>query len=203
MSDTARDPIMLVFAGPNGSGKSTITSGFYVIGQYVNADEIQTELGCTSLEAARTAEATREYLLSERMDFTFETLLSTDRNYILMEKAKEKGYSIACIFVLTTDPQINVERVIKRNRWNGNDVPPEKVVERYCRSLKLFPRLFELCDELYVYDNSRDRTEGEPHKIIQKANGVTEVYPSDVWSLQMIKKLCQGRYAEKFEAGLT
>ncbi len=194
---------MLVFAGPNGSGKSTVTAGFNVIGHYVNADEIQTALGCSPLEAAMAAEATREYLLSERMDFTFETLLSTERNYILMEKAKEKGYLVVCVFILTTDPQINVERVIKRNRWNGNDVPPEKVVERYCRSLKLFPRLFGLCDELYVYDNSRDRAEGEPHKIIGKMNGAVELYPAGDWSLQMIDELCRGKYGERFEKGLT
>jgi len=31
-------PIVLVFAGPNGSGKSTVTKGFDIIGEYINAD---------------------------------------------------------------------------------------------------------------------------------------------------------------------
>ena len=34
-------PIVLVFAGPNGSGKSTVTKGFDIIGEYINADEIK------------------------------------------------------------------------------------------------------------------------------------------------------------------
>ena len=36
-------PSLLVFAGPNGSGKSTIQAGIPVVGQYVNADEIDTD----------------------------------------------------------------------------------------------------------------------------------------------------------------
>ena len=34
-------PAVLVFAGPNGSGKSTVTKGFNIIGEYINADEIK------------------------------------------------------------------------------------------------------------------------------------------------------------------
>lgn len=81
-----KSPILMVMAGPNGSGKSTITSTYSPIGDYVNADEIQKHLGCTTLEAAKIAEATREYLLQEKKDFTFESVLSTPRNYELMKE---------------------------------------------------------------------------------------------------------------------
>lgn len=192
-------PIMLVFAGPNGSGKSTITARVLPIGSYVNADVIQRHLQCTPWEAAQIAEATRKKLLSESSDFTFETVLSTERNYLLMEQAKQANYRVICIFVLTKDPQINIERVKQRVANGGHDVPSEKVVSRYCRALKLFPKLFSVCDELYVYDNSADRNSGTPHMILKSIDGKGECVPSNVWTAEMLKELIEGRYAERFE----
>ena len=87
-------PCLLVFAGPNGSGKSTITRNIPLCGLYVNADEIKRISGCTDLEAAQEAEQLREALLASGKDFTFETVLSTDRNLNLLERAKEKGYRL-------------------------------------------------------------------------------------------------------------
>lgn len=111
---------LLVFAGPNGSGKSTITSGIKIFGEYVNADSIKQYLQCSDLEAAKLAESTREHLLAKNLDFTFETVLSTQRNIELMIRAKEKGYHIVCIYVLTTNPEINISRVKSRISKGGH-----------------------------------------------------------------------------------
>lgn len=187
-------PVLMVMAGPNGSGKSTITEVYPVVGEYVNADDIQRYLKCTPLEAAQIAEATREYFLSQKADFTFETVLSTERNYLLMEKAKESGYTVICIYVLTVNPEINVSRVKSRARNGGHDVPSEKVIERYHRALSLFPKLFLLCDELYVYDNSLERNEGEPSMILKWQYGKLEVMPNTVWTMKDLEALCAGTY---------
>ena len=97
-------PRILVFAGPNGSGKSTITKKIPICGIYVNADEIKRITRCTDLEAAQEAEQIRLSLLSAHKDFTFETVLSTDRNLALLRQAKEMGYEIQAVFILTNDP---------------------------------------------------------------------------------------------------
>jgi len=73
-------PVVLVIAGPNGSGKSTFTKEIQTIGVYVNADDIKANLRLSDLEAAQQAEALRNKLVDDREDFTFETVLSTDRN---------------------------------------------------------------------------------------------------------------------------
>ena len=96
-------PSILVIAGPNGSGKSTVTKGLPVIGLYVNADEIKKAAKCSDLEAAQEAEMIRRALLKARQDFTFETVLSTERNLFLLEEAKKNGYQICAVFVLTKD----------------------------------------------------------------------------------------------------
>jgi len=44
------------------------------------------------LDAAQIAEKMREDALEKGIDFTFETVLSTERNLDLLRRAKEKGY---------------------------------------------------------------------------------------------------------------
>ena len=85
-----RLPEIIVFAGPNGSGKTTITRMAKTIGVYINADDIKKSNSCSDLEAAIKAEELRESTLEKSYDFTFETVLSTDRNLKLLKKAKEK-----------------------------------------------------------------------------------------------------------------
>jgi predicted ABC-type ATPase len=90
-------PEIIVFAGPNGSGKSTITKMAKVIEPYINADDIKRTNYCSDLEAAQMAENMRKQAISDNRSFTFETVMSTDRNLNLLKEAREKGYFIRCI----------------------------------------------------------------------------------------------------------
>jgi predicted ABC-type ATPase len=60
-----------------------------MIGLYINADDIKAETGCSDLVATEEAEHLREYCLKNRTDFTFETVLSTDRNDIVNNSFSE------------------------------------------------------------------------------------------------------------------
>lgn len=150
-----KKPEIIVFAGPNGSGKSTLTEILRPQGvPYINADDIQRVLGCDNLEAAKLAEARREAYLESRQSFCFETVLSTDRNLKLLQRAKEAGFFIRCYYVLTADPQINIIRVSDRVLAGGHDVPEDKIRSRYYRALGLIPELIPVCDVCHIYDNS-------------------------------------------------
>ncbi len=92
-----RKPEIIVFAGPNGSGKSTITKLARVIEPYINADDIKRTTHCSDMDAALKAEELREGAIANQLDFTFETVLSTDRNLELLKRAKVQGYFIRCI----------------------------------------------------------------------------------------------------------
>ena len=81
MSQTkTRLPEIMVFAGPNGSWKTTLTKFASIVGDYINVDDIKKSTLCNDLEAAVKAEELRELYLKNNKDFTFETVLSTDRN---------------------------------------------------------------------------------------------------------------------------
>jgi len=184
MINNTKRPFLLVFAGPNGSGKSTVAQSFPHPETYINADDIKAEHGLSDIEAAQQAETLRNQLLSKGADFSFETVLSTERNLFLMNRAKDAGYYIFCIYVLTSSPDINVARVRGRVAIGGHDVPEKKIRDRYYRALSLLPQVNLLCDELLLYDNSRTPV------LIYSKNGTTQsISPSALWSEEKIRVL--------------
>lgn len=183
-NDVVRLPEVIVFAGPNGSGKSTITRMAKIGGEYINADDIKRTTLCTDLEAAIKAEELRERMIVDRKDFTFETVLSTDRNLLLLQRAKEKGYFIRGIYVLTCNADINIARVNAREALGGHGVPEEKIRSRYEKALALIPKFVEICDILHIYDNTQ-----EPFRIFKKRKDVYYRWSNQYWSNDDIIKL--------------
>jgi predicted ABC-type ATPase len=177
-------PRMLVFAGPNGSGKSSVTAAYETVGMYINADDIKARRGVADLEAAQEAERLRESCLSERRSCTFETVLSTDRNLLFLERAKTAGYHIDAVFVLTASPDLNVFRVKARELAGGHGVAPEKVRSRYAKSLANIRRLLALCDAVRIVDNTT-----APETIFVKDAFGTQIRPNRHWTAAAIQSL--------------
>ncbi|MDO4805045.1 MAG: zeta toxin family protein [Lachnospiraceae bacterium] len=151
----------------------------------MNADEIKRISQCSDLEAPQEAEQIRNMLLNARKDFTFETVLSTDRNLELLRKAKAQGYEIHAVFVLTNDPKINVERVKSRVQAGGHDVPVEKIISRYEKSLRNLSQLVRIADHSRVIDNSGDK----PHLICEVVDQNLTIWENGEWSKAAILRL--------------
>ncbi len=183
-NNTIKLPEVVVFAGPNGSGKTTITRMAKVVGEYINADDIKRTTLCSDLEAAIKAEELREKMIAEQKNFTFETVLSTERNLLLLRKAKEKGYFVRGIYVLTSNVNINVARVSAREALGGHGVPENKIRSRYIKALKLVPELVDICDILHIYDNTR-----EPFRIFKKRKDIFYRWCNKYWSNDDIERL--------------
>ena len=182
--DKELKPEVMFFAGPNGSGKSTITRMAKLVGEYINADDIKKTNLCSDMEAAIMAEKLREEMLDENRDFTFETVLSTERNLLLLKRAKERGYFVRGIYVLTSNPDVNVIRVKIRESLGGHGVPEEKIRSRYDKALDLIPRLIDICDILHIYDNTK-----EPYRIFKKRKEQLFFWENNYWNKEKIEKL--------------
>lgn len=179
-------PEIIVFAGPNGSGKSTITKLIRVIEPYINADDIKKFNQCSDLEAAEQAERMREDLLSEGRSFTFETVMSTHRNLRLLIRAKEQGYFIRTIYVMTSDPQINISRIGMRAFRGDHDVPENKVLLRYNRAIALIPDVVNVSDVCHIYDNS-----DTPFRIFKKRKDQYFYWENQFWDKEKIEVLTE------------
>lgn len=177
-------PEVIVFAGPNGSGKSTITKMAKVIEPYINADDIKRTNYCSDLKAAQLAEEMRENAIAEQKSFTFETVLSTERNLDLLKKAKAEGYFVRCIYVLTADVDINIMRVRSREASGGHGVPENKIRSRYDKALAKISALVDVCDVLHIYDNTF-----LPFRIFKKRKMEYFFWENEMWKKEEIQKL--------------
>lgn len=178
-------PEICVFAGPNGSGKSTFSTPEWIIPPYINADELAARDHLSQDAAAILATKQREEAVAAMQSFTFETVMSKERNLILLENAKDAGYFIRGYYILTRNPLINIARVYSRVKAGGHDVPKKKILSRYYESIDLLPRLFRVCDILHVYDNSDDT----PWRIVRKHKDSILIYPNEHWTEQKIQNV--------------
>lgn len=112
------------------------------------------ELQISSYVAASLVDFLRAKLLAERESFTFETVMSHPDKVESLRTARRCGYRTYLYYVATDDPEINVSRVRARAAAGGHDVPYDKIVERYHRSLRLLMSAIRESNRAYLFDNS-------------------------------------------------
>ncbi len=159
---------LFVFAGPNASGKSTLIAHLYrtkvLSDQYLNADvfaktifaDIESDFEKNHKSMFYTIDKV-ENSLKNGGSFVYETVLSHVSKLELVKKAKSLGYTVCGIFVCPEIVEINIERLKNRVVQGGHDVPRDKLIARYYRSIENGKLLEKLCDEFYYFDNSLNR----------------------------------------------
>ncbi len=104
--------------------------------------------------ASVLADFLRRELLSQRVSFTFETVMSSSDKIELLKKAQSLGFRTYLYYIATEDVQINISRVANRVALGGHSVPQEKITSRYHRSLDLLKDAICHSDRAYIFDNS-------------------------------------------------
>lgn len=103
----------------------------------------------------------RRSWLRKTESFTFETVMSSGDKIELLKEARGHGYRCYLYYVCTESPAINQRRIVNRVLEGGHDVPVDKILSRYERSLALLPQAIALSDRAYLFDNS-----GQSHRMI-------------------------------------
>lgn len=110
--------------------------------------------GSNSYEASLIISFICNKLIERGKKFSFESVMSHPSKIGLLKKAFDHGYKNYLYFISTEDPAINISRVESRVAQGGHHVMPEKIVERYHRSLNLLPEIIPYCYRGYLFDNS-------------------------------------------------
>lgn len=163
-------PFLLVIAGPNGSGKTTLTAYLRKrgvdFGLYINPDDIAASLEGSPEERSRLAQAKadeeREACLTARASFSFETVMSHPSKVDAMRRAKSLGFEVKLFFVGVEDPTINIARVAQRVAQGGHDVPRDRIVARYHRTMALLPDAVVAADHSIIFDNTTPHALSHP-----------------------------------------
>jgi predicted ABC-type ATPase len=107
-----------------------------------------------SRKAQQLCDKRRRQYLKKQCSFGFETVGSHSSKYEFMRQAQEAGYDVELFFISTEHPAINIERVAQRVSEGGHDVPKEKIVSRWQRTMQMLPEYLTSCNSARVLDNT-------------------------------------------------
>ena len=194
-------PWYLLFAGVNGAGKSTLYhSGLWQHADMpselkrVNADEILLEQGgdwkdttCQVRAGREAIERTRTYL-RECRSFSHECTLAGKTVLHTLQQAHDLGFFVRMHYVGVQDPGLANERIAHRLEAGGHGIDAQVVIRRWERSQEHFLRAVKFCNEVLLFDNTRQM------RLVArlKRGAVTSVYPADpsvTWHRQLLSRL--------------
>lgn len=182
-------PNLYIIAGCNGAGKTTasftILPEILKVREFVNADSIAAGLSPfnverLALEAGRIMLLRIQQLMEEKEDFAFETTLST-RSYVsLIKKARINGYKITLLYFWLASPDLAKQRVAKRVRQGGHNIPDDVVERRYYRGISNLLNLYApVVDKWTVIDNM----DSEPTIIAKGTANEEMILNPELWNL--------------------
>ena len=152
-----RKPHLVLFAGPNGSGKTTLyyekfANARLEQAEYVNADEYTADSG-SEVAGGRKAILRREQLIASSTSFVTETTLAGRTALRLLNKSVAKGFLTTVIYVCTSSPEINIQRVAQRVKSGGHHVPADVIVRRYYDSLKNLHQAISVASSAHAFSS--------------------------------------------------
>ena len=152
-----RRPVIVTVAGPNGAGKTTFCHAHLAAAglRFVNADVIARELDLDAYAAASAADAIRRQLCALRESFVFETVFSDPAGAKLdfLREAEGAGYNVVLCFIGIGGPDVSEERVAMRVSQGGHDVPREKLLARFPRTMANLTQAIRELPHVLIFDN--------------------------------------------------
>lgn len=145
--------------------------------RFVNADLLAGELGLDAYQAAGVAARLRQELVAQRESFIFETVFSdpVGDKLAFLKQAARNGYSVVLCFVGIAGPDRSEERVAMRVSQGGHDVPGEKLVSRFPRTMSNLKQAIQELPCVYIFDNDDLR---EPFRLTAVFRDGREVFIS-------------------------
>ena len=187
-----RRPLIVAVTGPNGAGKTTFYhSHLKPAGlRFVNADVLAAELDMEPYAAARVAGVLRGALVEQRESFVFETVFSdpVGDKLAFLKDAAERGYTVILCFIGICGPEVSEQRVAMRVSQGGHDVPSEKLITRYPRTLAKLQSAIRELPHVWIFDNDDLREPFLKVAVYEQGHGVFEAKPAPKWLRRILKE---------------
>lgn len=138
-------PALILLAGPNGAGKTTASEDLLrdelSIDEFVNADIIAQGLSAfrpehAAMQAGRVMLERLRHLTEQRADVAFESTLASRSFAPWIRELIQSGYEFHLYYFWLPSPDLAVERVQRRVRLGGHNVPEETIRRRYGAGLR-------------------------------------------------------------------
>ncbi|MEI6654678.1 MAG: zeta toxin family protein [Verrucomicrobiota bacterium] len=151
-------PLLVMLGGPNGAGKSTFYASYLsALGlPFLNADVLAALTGLAAYEAAARIAEARRVLVERRMGFVTETVFSdpVGAKVDFLAEAVAAGFDVQLIYIGIATADAAARRVAARVQAGGHDVPLEKILSRYTRTLDNLEQAILRLPRVTLYDNS-------------------------------------------------
>ena len=158
--------VFYLLAGPNGAGKSSLYKAACAEGlipadaEFVNADLYERDHLQHIADPQKRSEAVRDWadsrrkeLLQSSASFVSETVFSHPSKIELIAQAQALGYRVVLLVVCVDNPQMLLARVRQRVSEGGHDVPAQRILDRYPRTLQNLKQAVKLADLAMLFHN--------------------------------------------------
>jgi predicted ABC-type ATPase len=185
-------PVLVALAGPNGAGKTTFYHAHLKPAglRFLNADEISHELEIDPYEAARVVTGLRKELVRQKVSFVLETVFSdpVGEKLAFLKAASQSGYTVILCFIGLSGPAKSDERVAMRVTQGGHDVPPEKLVSRFPRTMANLKAAVSELPIVLIFDNDDLRTPFRRVAIFEQGQAVWLAKKLPQWFQDLLPK---------------
>lgn len=188
---------LYIIAGCNGAGKTT--ASFTILPEilncfeFVNADEIARGISPfqpekVAVEAGRIMLKRIDELFKLKVDFAFETTLSSKTYKEKVLYAQANGYQVTLLFFWLRNVELAIDRVKLRVEEGGHNIPEDTIKRRYKTGIKnLFEIYLSLADVFIILDNSDTK-----YDFIAEGKKGKETVISDESKLEKLKSQYHG-----------
>ena len=186
-----RRPLIVAVTGPNGAGKTTFYQAHLKPAglRFINADVLARELEMESYAAARVAGSLRSALVELGESFMFETVFSdpVGDKLAFLKDAASRGYTVILCFIGISGPEVSEQRVAMRVSQGGHDVPSDKLITRFPRTLANLKSAIRELPHVWIFDNDDLREPFRKVAVYEQGRRVFEGKPAPKWLRRILK----------------
>ncbi len=180
-----RRPVVVALAGPNGAGKTTFyhahlrSAGL----RFVNADILARELNLEVYLAASVADSLRRELVRQGESFILETVFSdpVGDKLAFLKDARQAGYNVILCFIGISAPEVSEQRVAMRVSQGGHDVPGEKLISRFPRTMANLGAAIRELPQVWIFDNDNLATPFRLVAVFEEGRIIKRQPPIPTW----------------------